>query len=553
MKNKIISLIISVSLLICGCGSTDSSDIPEQEYVYVSVNTENIINEDFLGLGANVLPTLMMPESIAAGYNAAYFELDKARITAVNPKLVRVWFQIDWFEESKGVYNFESENMKAFCMYMDFLKSKAIEVEFNFGWKAGSKIWDWYGIDGVDKLTSAPADINAYAASCSAALDFLLNEKSYDNIKYLTFYNEPNGDWDFETASSSETDQQKYYLDMARAVSERLKADNLRERIEIWGPEESGAPEWLDYMYENGGDVFDVYTCHEYGVPYESIINDFPDWRKRVGGKSLGLTEFGWNSAADTSFASDYTGTLIAAANSGLNCALLWILNGARLVDPGNYAVNDHALWDFLPSSGGKLNEAFYVYGMLMRAVPAHSKVLETETSANGVRSAVFEDKNGDLTVVLQTERKFDGKLKIEFDDKTGRKFYKYSYGGLAEANGLAMLPECRKSLNAEGILYDEDFSGRNRTVIYTTVNPKGQVVTSPSVGEVKAEEKITVTGFSTSDNKELVWSVLTGGGSIDKAGVYHADGTKPGECIAVKAALKDAPDIYSVTVINIK
>ena len=188
-----------------------------------------------------------------------------------------------------------------------------------------------------------------------------------------------------------------------------------------------------------------------------------------------------------------------------------------------------------------------------MRAVPAHSKVLETETSANGVRSAVFKDKNGDLTVVLQTERKFDGKLKIEFDDKSGRKFYKYSYDGLAEANGLAMLPECRKNLNAEGILYDEDFSGRNRTVIYTTVNPKGQVVTSPSVGEVKAEEKITITGFSTSDNKELVWSVLTGGGSIDKAGVYHADGTKPGECIAVKAALKDAPDIYSVTVINIK
>ena len=553
MKIKIISAVLSIVLLFAGCGSSDTESMSEKSVISVTVDTGTVINEDFLGLGANVLPTLMMPESLSAGYNAAYFELDKARIAAVSPKLVRVWFQIDWFEESKGVYDFETENMRAFCLYMDFLKSYGIEVEFNFGWKAGSKIWDWYGLEGADKVTSAPADIEAYAASCSAVLDFLINKKGYDNIKYLTFYNEPNGDWDFETGSSSAEEQQKYYLDMARAVSERLINDNLRDKVEIWGPEESGAPEWLDYMYENGSDVFDRFTCHEYDVPYDSIINDFPDWKQRVGGKGLGLTEFGWNSAEDTSFASDYTGTLIAAANGGLDCALIWILNGARLTDPGNYAINDHALWNFLPTSGGQLNEAFYIYGMLMKLIPSHSKVIKSEASSDRVRAAAFEDGNGDITVVIQTESGMDGELRLAFDKKQERRFYKYSYDGFAAANGLPMLPESSESFEADEVLKDADFSGGNRTVIYTTAEPQGQVVTSPSVAEVEAGEKFSVIGFSTADEKEIEWSVISGGGSIDQNGVYSANEAAAGESAAVMASLKSNPEVYGVTVINIK
>lgn len=76
-----------------------------------------------------------MPNNLTKGYDAAYWEMDLKRIQTLEPKVARVWFQPDWMEQTKGVYDWTSPKMLAFYTYLDALKAAGTEVELNYGWK----------------------------------------------------------------------------------------------------------------------------------------------------------------------------------------------------------------------------------------------------------------------------------------------------------------------------------------------------------------------------------------------------------------------------------
>lgn len=94
----------------------------------ITIDTSDVIQDDFLGVGVNTIPTALMPGQTQYGYTEAHWEVDRKRIQTIEPKVARVWFQIDWMEPTKGTYTWDSAKMKAFYKYLDAFKTAGTEL-----------------------------------------------------------------------------------------------------------------------------------------------------------------------------------------------------------------------------------------------------------------------------------------------------------------------------------------------------------------------------------------------------------------------------------------
>lgn len=516
----------------------------------ITIDPNNVIQDDFLGVGVNTIPTALMPGQMQYGYSEAHWEIDKKRIQTVQPKIARVWFQIDWMEPSKGTYTWESSNMKAFYKYLDAFKTAGTEIELNFGWKVGSSVHNWFSIPGIDPWTSAPADLDAYAASASALLDELIRNRGYDNVKYLTFYNEPNGGWDFEAPG----DQKAYYAEMVNKISARLTADGLRDRIEIWGPEETGAPAWIEYMKRHADDAIDGYSFHVYGESYEGLGSAFALRQGYVGNKPLHLTEFGWADDQASNWDAGYANSVIQTANMGVKSALMWQLNGVWTNDPTGGTNGTYTMWDAVVL-GLNPRKTFYISGMLNRYIPEHSEVLAVNTGGStDVRAAAFKGTDGNYTVLVETKAGSSKEITLDFGstaiNKTFRKMV-YNNDVIPEAN--AVLPPVTANFPAGTSLTDRSVDGDYNVIIYTTQPAQTQVKLDQVNPTVRSGESVTLAAEVIDNSGSVTWNVIgQNNGTINTNGVYQAPQVNDETLVAIRATSTAAPEAYGVALVRV-
>ncbi|MHA4816165.1 glycoside hydrolase [Streptomyces aculeolatus] len=517
----------------------------------VKVDTTQVLQDDFLGLGVNIIPTALMENNRSKGYDEALWEIDRRRILTLAPKVARVWFQIDWMEPKKGTYTWESAKMLALYAYLDPLLSSGTEVELNFGWKVGRTVHDWFGIEGVPPRLSAPADPDAYAASASALLDELVNRRGYSNVKYLSFYNEPAGDYDFEAPG----DQRACYAQMAKAVHLRLIADGRRDLVEIWGPEEWGAPVWTRYMQEHAAEVFDVYSFHVYGGTYASLSGEIAKRVDAIGGKPVALTEFGFPGLHDSCWEAGYGNYAIKLANEGVRTGLAWQLNGVWLEDPdedvdtnGTYTLWDSLLVNRVP------NPRYTEFGLLARYVPAHSSVVVAETSSPDVRAAAFVTGDGGLTVVVEVNEGGDSRsLTIDLGGQAATAIHKFVHTGEAPPGEDGLLTASSGAFPPGPSLTDTDIGPARHLIVYTTTRPAAQVAISPVHAGVAPGDSLTLRARVIDGPDDVTWSVVgAGNGTIGEDGAYTPPQVRAERRVAVRASLVDDPGVYGVAVITV-
>ncbi|ANF97338.1 chitobiase/beta-hexosaminidase C-terminal domain-containing protein [Paenibacillus bovis] len=499
----------------------------------ISIDPDKVTHSDFLGVGVNIIPTNTMDLGARYGYNDAYWAMDVNRIQKIQPKVARVWFQIDWMEPEKGQYTFDSPKMKEFYRYMDALQSAGTEVELNFGWKVGKTVQDWFNFPNLkDPYVSAPTDLNAYAASASAALNELINKRGYDNVKYMTFYNESNGSWDFEGPA----DQKAYFAEMSRKVSDRLKADGLRDRIEIWGPEESGALDWISYMKQNADSVFDAYTFHVYGTSYDGLKSVVDQRTSIAGSKPVVMTEFGWSADDASGWDAGFANSIIRAANDGLKGALMWQMNGAWTSDPDGDTNGTYTMWSSLPLDRMP-RKTYYSAGFLNRYIPEHSDVLAVDTGgASDVRAAAFKGQDGNYTVLVESKGGEARNLNIDFGDNTINKtFYKMTYRDNVNIDANAILPQVEKAFAATRSFTDNDSDTAYHFSIYTTAKPQTQV-------EVTPVEK-TVTGAGTLQLQARVIDATYNGQAAVTEDTYATENTANTDASTTRSTDTDASE----------
>ncbi|MFV9426879.1 chitobiase/beta-hexosaminidase C-terminal domain-containing protein [Microbacterium sp. S1037] len=535
---------VIASLAVAGTVSPATADTTAT----ISVDTATVVQNDFLGIGVNVIPSALMERSRGFGYSDADWAVDAERIATIRPKVARVWFQIDWMEPEKGVYTWDSDRMKAFYAYLDAFKAAGTDIELNFGWKVGSTVHDWFGIPGVDPWTSAPADNAAYAASASALIDQLKNVRGYDNVKYLTYYNEPNGSWDFEAPG----DQQAAYVQMAQAVHQRLVADGLRDEVEIWGPEETGAPAWTTYMAQNGGDAFDQYSFHTYGDSYGSVPTSINARKSVAGGKPVNMSEFGWSDDNASGWDSGYANYVIAGANLGLHSLLVWQLNGTWTVDPDGDTNGTYNMWDALPL-GLEPRKTFLSAGLLNRYIPAHSQVLQSSSSTADVRTAAFRDAAGEYTLLVESKGTAPTDLDVSFGSTAiGKDFHRVVYDNDLVPDENALLPAVSATLPA-GTGFSDQLDEGYSFAIYTTADPAVQVRVSDADPTVASGSTLALTADVIDGAAGVTWSVDgTGNGSVSSAGVYTPPSVDSEREVAVRATSTADPTSSAVAIVTV-
>ncbi len=623
-KIKVTDVVATIDAIVNGVDYTESAD-PFQIGQYtvqkngkatedtrrVTVDTKTVLNEDFIGFGTNSFPSTLATEvQEKIGFNMVYNELNAERLSTLSLGTSRMWFQVDWmvtntcnYEDyaddpyanpdyinySKGVYDFESQWMEAVYEYLDMLKVAGTDVEINFGWKTATRIQDWFGTPCDDPKVSAPKDLDAFA-DAAASLIKELYRRDYNNVKAITFYNEPNLA-DFESG----TDDAFYWRQLVNKASDKLYQFNLAEKVEIWGPE-CGVVEteihrdWLQYQINENilTEAVDVWTGHHYYkkgdlVNNYSIAFDTYVILSEMTNRNMIITEmqghvsdtnyknwFSWNDSTTSQF--------IAASNTGLKGTFNWTTVGGYLPDPLNQTnYNDNvAAWEvpFNEERAKAVKRVFYEESLLSNYVPKGSKVLYTGWTGDDIRTSAYLWPDGEnMTVLVENNGYFSGTasytndgvekdIEIKINDGKTREFKRISYVAetqVIDANATVNSPD--KTITANGGVIT-DTLGENYSVhIYTTapIIKQVQIKDANITRRIKAgaTTQITAERIDCDEDDKIVYRISeytgTAPGTVNANGLYTAAAdAKTGDMVALRASLESDPSVFAVVIIYI-
>lgn len=561
----------------------------------LTVNTEDVINSDFLGVGANVLPMHLFESSRQLGFTEQFWELEKRRIAVTHPNIVRMWFQIDWFVmDEDGYLNrkyvFNSPKMQALYKELDAFKEAGIEIELNFGWKVGYTAQPWFSFPNVfNKKNSAPRDLDHFATSCSDCIRELIVNRGYDNIKYLTFYNEANGGatpggWDFLVPDGMEV--KAYWLEMLRKCDAQLKKDGIRHLVKIWATEVSGEfanpknyDDWFPYFDNNGPDLFEYASCHLYHSSYKESV-EFGKKYREIAGRNhpLCITEYGTYGYGKTEGMDfDFERTNIASTlgfmNGGATSMLFWILSAVYIDEHFFLNSGEGNFWRFPTDKGSgvdAIGKRFYELSLLTNYIPRHSKIIGTTVSDSDMHATAAITEKGDYTIVAEFKHSsaFGRNVEIKLDKAVNKKFYKHVYTLDTPIEGNMVIPPVVDTVEVEDTICDS-VDGTYTMVVYTTIPPVKQVIFPEGVmikmkpGEQRQLKAEVIDGNA---DDTIKWSLcdchynLGYPGEITEGGLYtasdkHYQNQAEGNiltCYAVKAELPSGEyGIQLITVAN--
>ncbi len=572
----------------------------------VLVDTSNIINDKFYGLGTNSFASLLSPEAgEVSGINKVYNELNKDRLAALRPNISRMWFQIDWMVTNtetdvsaenvennadrlnylNGVYDFESEWMQAFYEYVGMLQDIDCEVEINFGWKTATRLKEWFVTPCDDFAVGAPKDLDAFTKA-SVALVKELRRRGFNNIKAIAYYNEPNGR-DFMVLDA---DEKVYWNQLIKKADAAFKEQGIRDTIELWGPEVAGvereaSTEWYHYQLEHSAPYLDQWTGHHYYKGDDTINNYSTTYNAllhyaEATNRNFMITEFYGNHSNGSvrtwyDWSDSTTSYFIAASNTGVRGTLTWSSVGGYLPDPLWMKLHERerCAWQ-IPGdekTASTVNRVFYEQSLLSNYVPKGSKVLYTDWTGDDIRASAYLLPDGNITILVENNGLFSGAamesgdgsekdVKITVSDGIDRTFRRISYlAETQEINPNATVNSPDKTINTAGGSFTDNYGKFYSTHIYTTAPIKKQIELENVFHHTTPAKTVSIAAnmvdCTTSD--QLVYSVTeytgTGGGTVSQNGVYTPGANaKSGDMVAVRASLENNPEIFAVAIIYI-
>lgn len=545
-------------------------------YKEASVDFNDTIVEDFYGIGADVLPMAFMPESLKTGYNDVYWEMERRRINLVRPNVIRFWFQPDWLVETyeqykNGEYNFDTEKMYSVYKYLDAFKEAGSEIELNFNFTISHDAQKWFSLSVPPAFTykALPRELDLFAKCCAATLKELIFNRGYDNIKYLTFYNELDyREWALKAASDTDIENPikehwEKTLRMCRAELDKVGLSNIK----MWGCEQSGSnksqKDWMDYFEENCSDVLDVHSSHRYQInssnnkDYLKMLNDGAKTKPVV------ITECGQCYSNDEySFDLNHVQFFCELANAGISGALIWCLSGVAITDPCSFTMRNFIdMWDSLQFDGAinNVREVFYEWAMLCRYIPNHCKSVRTKVDCgNDMRCCAFKIGEDDYTVVVELDSAgSERNIKLNLGENIGKKMYRHIYKRPYSRNGNALLPPVSKEIFVNDTIEDT-VGGDYMEIVYTTIPPVHQIELGATEIFLKAGESYLLSAQNIDGFGDISWEM---GAQIGdgfelialEPRINVSKDAKSGDMCAVKAFSALNPETYSVVIVKVK
>jgi len=383
-----------------------SPPLPQPERAVMELQPRKLISNRWQGFGTQGDMFLYRTWNTDQGLNEEDRKLILDRVRAMRPQVVRLLFMLGDWEPERGQPTPKSEGMEDLRRTIAFYKEIGTDVHLT-EWGFTPPAWTR-----PMGLLPHPEETAAFTDSFVAAVKYLREDCGLDNIRYLTIYNEPNGNpIPFED-----------YVRVYRALDRSLKDAGMRKEISILGPDEANNYDWLPRSIAELDDVIDCYDAHNYttdtgrhfGTWVAPRVADMPKLKSsdlRPRRKRLMITEFGMHDQMET-FSTPHNGeyyygifladSAISAASEGASAMLMWCLMDTNYF--ANYRMK-WGLWRF-KDENWEPRPGFYAWSLITRYTELGSSVYRVKCDVKDAVAVAFRAPTDGAWMVMCVNRR---------------------------------------------------------------------------------------------------------------------------------------------------
>ncbi|GAA6359711.1 hypothetical protein [Bacteroides uniformis] len=433
----------------------------------VSIDTEQVVNEDYIGNGAQWDPYQLEYSKGRLEISEADWEKMYHRLDFMRPQFIRVMTNTTSVMKD-GILHPE-QGLEHLSHILNYCQTRNVTVMFG----------DWGG-SLVDSHKETINEENLTAAA--EYVRFLIEEKGFSCIRYYNLINEPNGYW---SATNG-----KYSL-WARAIRffhKKLKENKLTDKLQIIGPDvaiwSTHESWWTDSCATHLNNEIGLYDIHTY--PSKSTVNSgaYTDiiraYKQSVpADKKIVMGEIGFKFVApedslfqqenlrraeakphasmddsqmfvyDSMYGTDMADALFQTINAGYSGSVVWMLDDAMHSKEAPDKLKIWGFWNIFGEEqfGSEEEEVrpwFYAWSLLTRYMPAGSRAYKVYVEGDSCIKAIAVEKGGNhmLAVVNVSKEKKTVMLKSSTLPLLKEvKEYLYAEGQLKKEGDCRLLP----------------------------------------------------------------------------------------------------------------
>lgn len=417
-----LSCLLAMPVLIGACGGVKAAPAAARAETVLYVDTDAVLERNTMGFGVQWDPSDLWD------YSDAQWQRLVKRVDFMRPQFIRCCLMADYYcrgldAQGKPEYDWNSPHMKRLERILGYCQAHRVEVLLGewgapFGWKQDDPRWSQIIGDGLDRL---------------------IRDRGYTCIRWVNKINEPTGGMQaYLTWKSAQ-----------QSLHDEMKRRNLLGQVALVGPDYSEGKaglRWVDYMLQDGAELFGAYETHWYAgsdseIPNGDLETALRGARERVTARDPGgrakryfMGEAGtadWLDGKDSNryirdFAygvsmSDYAAQTLRAGIAGVSA---WMLDDPMHQQPGSYPPGgvpsgspgvdfDFKVWGLWNSMGAAMGKPedenlrpwFYSWSLLTRLFPRGAcSVVCTSPHVRGVRMAAVLVPHGaqkDLSLIV--------------------------------------------------------------------------------------------------------------------------------------------------------
>ena len=469
IKKKIAACVLAGAFLLGGCGGSklDEPVIPEG-YVRVDIPEESN-GKQLRGIGVHFDSHLFTYVNQApfsgellkdvGPITEEDWDLICSRAKLMGFDNIRTMVYPEWFEpvndnDDPSVIdwdnlNFETEGMKALRRILDFCQENDVAVNATF-WGPNADLTSWNNPPWVTSFTGVPKDAQEYAESMTIFVKWC-RDNGYTCLREITPYNEPN--WAYKNGEGQVVMVE--YLEMCKALHDRLTAEGVRDQIQLNLSDSSISPWSLEVMEQLNTPrykgIADLVNTHCYDFSPGSSPESIKTWSKTLSGKA---TEYGWDhvinefataavdgshitSGIDTYTRGVFLGNMVTGLlNGGSTGMVHWVLHDMVYHIP-NYLMQ-YGLWAY-KTEGWRCRPAYYAYSLMTHFTERGVDIFPVELQDDNFSATALRNSDGKWTLIAVNSGNFAADMSFVFPENeiSGMKAYVYEDGSLPDDGSL--------------------------------------------------------------------------------------------------------------------
>jgi len=494
---------VFVVFFVVGFSYCIGQQLQANSAVVLKVYNDSVLMNDFLGVNGVYHGFAFMPEQITKGMNDDDRKREFSRVKNMDLKIARTWYRTDWAcgDNMYNDFNWETEKMKAFYLWLDKMKELKVDVSLQTGWWFTKDTYPWVaGKEPNDTVGPKPdKDPERFAQWVNESLYQLIKVKGYTNIKYLSLFTEPLN-YKAGIIPKGYTEAE-YYDKVCTEIHKKLVQSGLRSFVKLVGPNSgsTGTAAWVGWSVENMNEVIDIYSWHTYNGGDWNVKKalEYDGWKKivEVGrdivkptNKPFWIDEYGANKPDETiRFKPDYGNYLAqcvaAMTNAGAQSSLVWLLFDQQYVAPLDSKYNKDSFYngvhrwgitkwphDSVPNPENPY-PAWYAFSMMSKYLGGrnNTKVYKTY-STDSVYVIATRPNNKELSVMVVNASHTVKKINVEFQQKMNVTLKRHLYNpAKIEITKEATIIGCDKKVNIKNKIFNDELPSRG-VAIYTTL-----------------------------------------------------------------------------------